>query len=115
MTKNKVLSQLGLAQRAGKLVTGDDIVFKAVRNKQAHLVFVAGDGSDNTKKKFRDKCRTYHVPLVIGFTRDELGESIGKLDRVIVAVTDHGFANMMKNVLITMSEVEYIEQTRERQ
>ena len=113
MTKNRLLSQLGLAQRAGKLVTGDDIVYKAIRNKQAQLVFVAGDASNNTKKKFRDKCQTYHVPLVIGFTRDELGDSIGKLDRVIVAVTDNGFASMMKNVLVTMSEVEYIEQTRE--
>lgn len=115
MTTNKVFSHLGLAQRAGKLVTGDDIVLKAVRNKQAQLVFVAGDASDNTKKKFRDKCQTYHVPLVIGFTRDEIGECIGKLDRVIVAVTDQGFAKMMKNALMTMSEVEYIEQTRERQ
>lgn len=109
MMKNKVLSQLGLAQRAGKLVTGDDIVFKAIRSNQARLVFVASDASENTQKKFRDKCQTYNVPLVIGFTRDELGESLGKLDRVIVGVTDNGFASMMKNGLITLSEVEYIE------
>ncbi|MBD8497105.1 L7Ae/L30e/S12e/Gadd45 family ribosomal protein [Paenibacillus arenosi] len=113
--KNKVLSQLGLAQRAGKLVSGDDIVFKAIRNSQARLVIVAGDASENTKKKFKDKCNTYNVPLVIGFTRDELGESIGKLDRVILGVTDKGFASLMHNGLITMSEVEYIGETREGQ
>lgn len=109
MKTNKVLSQLGLAQRAGKLVTGDEIVLKAIRSQQTQLVFVASDASENTKKKFRDKCKTYGVPLAIGFTRDELGESLGKLDRVIVGVTDSGFAQLMKNGLMTMSEVEYIE------
>jgi len=110
---SKVKSQLGLAQRAGKLATGDEIVLKAIRNKQARLVIIAADASDNTKKKFRDKCKSYGVPLAIGFTRTELGESIGKLQRVVLAVTDDGFATMMTNGLKTMSEVEYIEQTRE--
>ncbi|MEW9107630.1 ribosomal L7Ae/L30e/S12e/Gadd45 family protein, partial [Paenibacillus sp.] len=40
---SKVKSQLGLAQRAGKLTTGDEIVLKAIRNKQARLVIVAAD------------------------------------------------------------------------
>lgn len=52
MKQNKSLSQLGMAMRAGKLITGDEIVLKAVRNKQVHLVILAGDASDNTKKSF---------------------------------------------------------------
>ena len=64
--------------RAGKLVTGDEIVLKAIRSSEAKLVIVAGDASANTQKKFHDKCGTYKVPLVIGFDRDSLGSSIGK-------------------------------------
>ncbi|MCE5168099.1 ribosomal L7Ae/L30e/S12e/Gadd45 family protein [Paenibacillus profundus] len=106
---SKLMSQLGLSRRAGKLVTGDENVMKAIRSKQARLVFVAGDASENTKKKFRDKCHSYSVPLVIGFDRMMLGESLGKAEQVVLAVTDHGFANMMQNGLKTMSEVEYID------
>lgn len=47
---NRALSQLGLAMRAGKVVTGDEIVLKAIRSSEAKLVILAGDASDNTKK-----------------------------------------------------------------
>ena len=52
---SKALSYLGLAMRAGKIVTGDEAVLKAVRSSEAKLVVLAGDASDNTQKKFRDK------------------------------------------------------------
>ncbi|HEY4430864.1 MAG TPA: ribosomal L7Ae/L30e/S12e/Gadd45 family protein, partial [Paenibacillus sp.] len=61
---SKALSYLGLAMRAGKIVTGDEAVLKAVRSSEAKLVVLAGDASDNTQKKFRDKCGTYDIPLV---------------------------------------------------
>ncbi|CAH0119853.1 putative ribosomal protein YlxQ [Paenibacillus sp. CECT 9249] len=105
----KLLSYLGLAMRAGKLVTGDEIVHKALRSGDLQLVIVAGDASENTKKKFRDKCHTYRVPLLIGLDRFAIGASIGKADRVVVGVSDSGFARMMREQLAIMSEVEYIE------
>lgn len=96
---SKALSYLGLAMRAGKIVTGDEAVLKAVRSSEAKLVVLAGDASDNTQKKFRDKCGTYDIPLVIAFHRDSLGASIGKDHRVVLAVTDKGFAEMISRVL----------------
>lgn len=73
MNKAQPLSGLGLAMRAGKLVTGDEIVLKAIRSGEAKLVILAGDASANTQKKFRDKCGTYKIPLMIGFDRETLG------------------------------------------
>ncbi|ULO09741.1 ribosomal L7Ae/L30e/S12e/Gadd45 family protein [Paenibacillus sp. 19GGS1-52] len=96
---SKALSYLGLAMRAGKIVTGDEAVLKAVRSSEAKLVVLAGDASDNTQKKFRDKCGTYDIPLVIAFHRDSLGASIGKVQRVVLAVTDKGFAEMISKQL----------------
>lgn len=108
----RTLSRLGLAMRAGKVVTGDEIVLKAIRSSEAKLVILAGDASGNTQKKFRDKCETYNIPLVIGFDRESLGTSIGKPQRVVLAITDQGFAEMIsKSIKEIMSEVEYIEQT----
>ncbi|WP_429373103.1 L7Ae/L30e/S12e/Gadd45 family ribosomal protein [Paenibacillus sp. DS2015] len=106
---NKTLSRLGLAMRAGKIVTGDEIVLKTIRSSEAKLVVLAGDASLNTQKKFRDKCGTYKIPLLIGFDRESLGTSIGKPNRVVLAITDQGFAEMISKPMETMSEVEYIE------
>lgn len=106
---NKGLSQLGLAMRAGKVVTGDEIVLKAIRSSEAKLVIVAGDASLNTRKKFRDKCGNYQVPLLIGYDRESLGASVGKPERVVLALTDQGFANMLRKTVSNTSEVEYIE------
>ncbi|GAA0395236.1 L7Ae/L30e/S12e/Gadd45 family ribosomal protein [Paenibacillus motobuensis] len=106
---SKMLSRLGLAMRAGKLVTGDEIVMKAIRSEEAKLVIVAGDASNNTHKKFRDKCGTYNVPLIIGPDRIRLGSSIGKPERVVIALTDQGFADMIREEIEKTPEVEYIE------
>ncbi len=82
--------------RAGKLVTGDESVLKEVRSGEAKLVVIAEDASDNTKKKFRDKCSYYNVPILEVFSRAELGASIGKAERVVIGVTDTGFAQMLQ-------------------
>lgn len=49
----KVLNLLGMAQRAGKLVSGEDLSLKEIRNGTAKLVIVAVDASENTRKNIR--------------------------------------------------------------
>ncbi|OBZ16919.1 MULTISPECIES: ribosomal L7Ae/L30e/S12e/Gadd45 family protein [Bacillales] len=110
MKQNKSLSQLGMAMRAGKLITGDEIVLKAVRNKKVHLVILAGDASENTKKKFRDKCNTYGIQLAEAFDREQLGKAIGKPERVVLAVTDAQFGKMIASHLSHNTEVDHIGQ-----
>lgn len=102
---NKILSHLGLCMRAGKLVSGDESVMKSIRSGAAKLVIVAEDASDNTLKKFTDKCRYYDVPIVQCGTRYDIGRSIGKEHRVIVAVTEQGFAQMIQGALEKQMEV----------
>jgi len=43
-------NRLGLAQVAGKVKSGTDFTVEAIRNKQAKLVFLASDASDNNEK-----------------------------------------------------------------
>ncbi|MFC0214381.1 YlxQ family RNA-binding protein [Paenibacillus chartarius] len=93
---HKFFNYLGLAMRAGKLVTGDETVLKAVRSGNAKLVIMATDASGNMQKKYRDKCGSYQVPLLEFGSRAELGSSIGKDERVLLAVTDEGFARMLQ-------------------
>lgn len=88
-----VLSLLGIAYRARQLVSGDTAVLDALRSRSAKLVIVASDASQQAQKKYTDKCATYATPLVIRFTRQELGKSIGKPERVVIALLDDGFSN----------------------
>lgn len=87
--------RIGLAYRAGRIVTGDEGVMKAIRSKTAKLVIVASDASDNTKKKFMDKGAYYDVPVSISGNREQLGTFLGKQQRVVIAVTDTGFAKLI--------------------
>jgi ribosomal protein L7Ae-like RNA K-turn-binding protein len=95
MNNDKVLSSLGMAMRAGKVITGDEIVEKAIRAGKAKLVIIASDASDNTKKKFSDKCNSYDVKLLFTHDRERLGKAIGKFDRVVIAVTDVQFSKLI--------------------
>lgn len=93
---NKILSLCGLATKAGKVVSGEFSTEKAVKQKNAFLVIVADDASDNTKKEFRDMCSYYHVPVYFFSEKEELGHAIGKEFRASLAILDEGFANNIK-------------------
>lgn len=92
MTGNKVLSLIGLATKAGKTASGEFLTEREVKSGKAALVIVAGDASENTKKKFRNMCDYYKVPIYFYEDKDTLGHAMGKEFRAMVAVTDAGFA-----------------------
>lgn len=92
---DKLLNLLGLAMRAGKVVTGEEQVIKAVRTKRATLVFLSVDAARNVRKKVENKCAFYQVPTIQYGTRRELGSAVGKPERVVIAVTDPGFTRSM--------------------
>lgn len=101
MWKEQINTLLGFAMKAGKLISGEEICKKAVQQQQAQLVIVAEDASENTKKLFRDKTSFYHVPLRFYGNKEEIGNSIGKLPRAVIAVRDHGFAKKLMEYIDT--------------
>ncbi len=99
MKQDKVLSMLGIAAKAGLLSSGECQTEKAVKSRQARLVVVASDASENTKKAFRDMCAFYHAELVFYGDRESLGHSIGKEYRSSLAIMDDGLAKAVKKKL----------------
>ena len=59
MNQDKTLSMLGLAQKAGKVASGEFSTEKAIKSGKASIVIVADDSSDNTKKMFKKMCDYY--------------------------------------------------------
>ena len=99
MKQDKVLSMLGLSAKAGNVASGEFSTEKAVKEGKAHLVIVAGDASDNTKKHFRDMCSFYEVPIFFFSDKESLGRAMGKEYRACLAVQDENFAKaIMKEV-----------------
>ena len=99
MKPDKILSLIGLATRAGKTASGEFCTEKEVKTGRAALVIVAGDASENTKKKFRDMCEFYEVPIYFYKDKDTLGHAMGKEFRATLAVTDAGFAEGIRKHL----------------
>ena len=90
---------IGLAMKAGKIISGSDLVETGIRTGKAKLVLLAQDASDNTKKRLRDKCTYYQVPIYLYSDKNALGKMIGKEERSAAAVTDDGFAEAIKKIL----------------
>lgn len=92
MGNDRVLSLIGLAQKAGKVASGEFMTEKAVKTGEAAVVILAEDASGNTKKKFSNMCEFYGVPLRIYAAKGNLGHAMGKELRASLAVTDEGLA-----------------------
>ncbi|SFA73504.1 MULTISPECIES: YlxQ family RNA-binding protein [unclassified Bacillus (in: firmicutes)] len=99
MKSNQWMSLLGLANRARKIISGEELSIKEVRAGRAKLVLLSADASANTMKKITDKCKSYEVPVKIVEDRHILGQAIGKEARVVVAVMDDGFAKKLVSLL----------------
>lgn len=98
MDRERILRFLGLAMRAGKLVAGEELTIRDIRNSTAKLVFVASDASENTRKKIKDKCSYYKVPCNESFEQSELSQAIGRT-RMIIGVNDQGFAMKLQELI----------------
>ena len=90
---------LGIAQKAGKVVSGGFLCEKAVKSRQARLVILAGDAQKNTVSTISNKCTFYNVPFGFYGTKETLGHAIGKEERSCVAITDQGLADSINKLL----------------
>lgn len=99
MTNHDKLSNLlGLAQRAGKIISGEELVVKAIQTGKAQLIFLANDAGPNLTKKVTDKSNYYNVEVSTVFSTLELSAALGK-PRKVLAVADAGFSKKMRTLM----------------
>nr|WP_106784273.1 YlxQ family RNA-binding protein [Lysinibacillus timonensis] len=99
MINEKLFQLVGLAARARKIVSGEELVVKSIQNGNAKLILLASDASHNSTKKIQDKCSFYNVEYHVIGDRYQLGHATGKEARVALAITDSGFAKKMSSLL----------------
>ncbi len=103
--RDKVLSLIGLAMKAGRCTSGETMTENETKLGRARLVIVASDASDNTKKKFRDMCEFYKVPICFYGDKDTLGHAMGKEFRASLAILDEGFADGIQKELKNREDI----------
>ncbi|MHB1420200.1 MAG: L7Ae/L30e/S12e/Gadd45 family ribosomal protein [Bacillota bacterium] len=91
----RVGSLLGLAQKAGKIISGDAAVRRAITKNKVQLVIMAVDIASKTQDIIRDNCSSKSVPIISIGTKDELGQVLGKAPRAVVAVLEKRFASQI--------------------
>ena len=95
----KICNLLGLAQRAGRIVSGGFAVEKAIKEKKVKLLIVAADASDKSKEKYNKLAATNGIDIAEILSQEELAGALGKNVRSIAALTDAGFADSLRRMI----------------
>jgi ribosomal protein L7Ae-like RNA K-turn-binding protein len=95
----RFLSLLGMAQAAGKLVSGDRAVYDALARGRVRLLVIAGDAAARTGKRFMAQAASKNIPYLITESKAALGQAIGKPDRAVIGVLDAQFARSLQAAL----------------
>lgn len=96
MQQNRKLhNAIGLAMKAGRISSGDFTVEKLVRARKALLVLIDETASENTLDKYTHLCGSAQIDLI---RVPELGTSIGKPGRMLAAVIEKNFTDMIRRV-----------------
>ena len=90
---DKALNYLSLARKAGRIELGEEPVGAAARAKKARLILVASDAGDHSWRRAKSfVAGTEQICLKVPFTKDQLGEAIGRTALAMAAFTDPALA-----------------------
>ncbi len=94
MARERFLAGLGLAKRAGAVVSGYEAVRAAVAQHQVKLLIEASDGADRSARRLLTAAGEA-VGCIAGFDAAELGRALGRDIAVHIAVNDARWADRL--------------------
>ena len=90
---HKALNYMSLARRGGRIELGEEPCGGAARAGHARLIIVAGDASPHTWRRAKSyTAGTDQQCLKVPFSKDEMGEAIGRTSLAMAAFTDPAMA-----------------------
>ncbi len=95
MDEKKIEGLLGMAQRAGKVASGEFAIQKAMAAGKAAALLIAGDASERSKEALMKEAEAKGVPIYVLLTKEALGRCLGKEFRAAAALLDIGFAKTL--------------------
>lgn len=104
---NPLLGLLGLAARAGALVTGTEAVRSEVRDGKVQCVLLASDAAPGQRSKLIPLLDARGVRHYTGFSRAELGRAIGRSPASAIGITNAGFARRVDELAAGISLLQH--------
>lgn len=90
---DKALNYLSLGRKAGRIELGEEPVGGAARAKKARLILVASDAGDHTWRRAQSfVAGSEQICMKVPYTKDQLGEAIGRTALAMAAFTDPAMA-----------------------
>ncbi|MBI1921079.1 MAG: DUF448 domain-containing protein [Geobacter sp.] len=93
----RVTSYLALANKAGKIVSGNEQVMDFLRKGKKGVLVVASDISPDIGEKLLQTARRSNMDCFSFSTKDALGALLGKGLRSALIVTESGFLDVIRN------------------
>ena len=90
---DKTLNYLALARKAGYAELGEEPVGGAARAGKAYVIVVASDAGDHTWRRAQSfVAGSEQICMKVPYTKDQLGEAIGRTALAMAAFTDPAMA-----------------------
>jgi predicted RNA-binding protein YlxR (DUF448 family)/ribosomal protein L30E len=95
---SRILGYLGLANRAGKVISGGSLVSDVIRSSsKPGLVLLAKDVSESIGEKIELLADVNRTECVRVLTKEDFGAILGKAPRSAVAIRPSGFVAQLKH------------------
>lgn len=95
---NKFNSFLGIVKRSGSLIEGYSKCNEQRNKIKLYLFIISKDASESTQKKFIKHCESNNIRYINDFSKNDLGDALGRLEVMILAVSDSNMANKLYKI-----------------
>ncbi|MBB6062087.1 ribosomal protein L7Ae-like RNA K-turn-binding protein [Thermosipho japonicus] len=98
MNEQKILTLLGFASKAKKLVYGKDNIRDYIKNPKLKnkLIIMAKDTGERVKKDIKIRCDISKVPLIEFSDKKTISKATGMENVAVIGIIDE---NMVKSIL----------------
>jgi uncharacterized protein len=95
--EERIASYIALANKAGKVVSGSDMVSDTLKrcSSEKKLVLIATDVSEDIGQRIRFLSESHGVKHFSLFNKDYFGELLGKSQRSVIAIQGSGFVEAL--------------------
>ena len=101
----RLKSYLQLAQKAGVLVSGSMSLQQALSRARVVCIVLAEDIVTTRAEIYRSWCIRQNIPCLTLFTKEELGQLIGKSNRSAIGFTERHFCRQMTTAIKSLEKL----------
>lgn len=88
-------SFLSIAKKSGKIVEGYSKCDDARNSQKFYLFILSSDLSLKSKSKFKKHCENKNIPYIEDFSKEELGDALGRPEVKILGIQDKNIADKL--------------------